>query len=67
MASRRKQGEQRRRNGSHAASSDQSRFRVLKWMPAYLRWYFYAFATTFLRRPSSTVTMRTAQRSERTA
>ncbi len=23
-----------------------SRFRVLKWLPAYLRWYFYAFATT---------------------
>jgi len=33
----------------------QSRFRVLKWLPAYLRWYCYAFATTFLRRPSSTV------------
>jgi len=28
----------------------QSRFRVLKWLPAYLRWYFYAFATTYLRR-----------------
>lgn len=27
----------------------QSRFRVLKWLPAYLRWYFYAFATTYLR------------------
>jgi dolichol-phosphate mannosyltransferase len=28
----------------------QSRFQVLKWLPSYLRWYFYAFATTFLRR-----------------
>ena len=28
-----------------------SRFRVLKWLPAYLRWYGYAFATTLLRRP----------------
>ena len=28
-----------------------SRFRVLSWLPAYLRWYGYAFATTFLRRP----------------
>lgn len=27
-----------------------SRFRVLKWMPAYLRWYFYAFSTTYLFR-----------------
>lgn len=27
-----------------------SRFQVIKWLPAYLRWYGYAFATTFLRR-----------------
>ena len=32
----------------------QSRFRSLRWLPAYLRWYFYAFATTYLRRPPST-------------
>ena len=32
-----------------------SRFRVLKWLPAYLRWYNYAFATTWLRRPPQTV------------
>ncbi len=32
-----------------------SRFRVLKWLPAYLRWYAYAFATTWLRRPPVTV------------
>jgi dolichol-phosphate mannosyltransferase len=38
-----------------------SRFRVLKWLPAYLRWYLYAFATTYLRRPSSTVTMKPAR------
>ena len=35
----------------------QSRFRVLRWLPAYLRWYVYAFATTFLRRPPSSVTL----------
>lgn len=35
-----------------------SRFRVLPWLPAYLRWYRYAFATTFLRRPASTVALR---------
>jgi dolichol-phosphate mannosyltransferase len=32
-----------------------SRFRVLKWLPAYLRWYRYAFATTYLRRPPQSV------------
>jgi len=37
-----------------------SRFRVLKWLPAYLRWYRYAFATTVLRRPPSTVALKTA-------
>jgi dolichol-phosphate mannosyltransferase len=35
-----------------------SRFRVLKWLPAYLRWYRYAFATTYFRRPPRTVVMR---------
>jgi dolichol-phosphate mannosyltransferase len=38
--------------------SGESRFRVLKWLPAYLRWYGYAFATTFLRRPAHTVTLK---------
>src|SRR6478736_6750608 len=32
-----------------------SRFRVLKWPPAYLRWSGYALATTYLRRPPDTV------------
>jgi len=27
-----------------------SRFRVFEWAPAYLRWYLYAYATTYLRR-----------------
>ena len=36
----------------------ESRFRVLKWLPAYLRWYGYAFATTYLRRSASTVAMK---------
>ena len=35
-----------------------SRFRVMRWLPAYLRWYGYAFATTFLRRPPGTVTLK---------
>jgi glycosyltransferase involved in cell wall biosynthesis len=37
----------------------QSRFRVLRWLPAYLRWYFYGFATTYLRRGPDSVTLRT--------
>jgi dolichol-phosphate mannosyltransferase len=39
----------------------QSRFRVLRWLPAYLRWYCYAFATTLLRRPPETVTLKPAR------
>ena len=35
-----------------------SRFKVLKWLPAYLRWFGYAFATTYLRRPSDAVAMK---------
>ena len=35
-----------------------SRFQVIKWLPAYLRWYFYAFATTYLRRSAKTVPLR---------
>jgi dolichol-phosphate mannosyltransferase len=32
-----------------------SRFRVLQWLPSYLRWFAYAFATTYLRRGPGTV------------
>lgn len=35
-----------------------SRFQVIKWLPAYLRWYFYAFATTYLRRAAATVRLK---------
>ena len=35
-----------------------SRFKVLACLPAYLRWFAYAFATTFLRRPADTVAMK---------
>ena len=28
----------------------QSRFHVLRWLPAYLRWYVYAYETTYLRK-----------------
>jgi hypothetical protein len=36
---------------------------VLKWLPAYLRWYVYAFATTFLRRRPASVVLKGAQTS----
>lgn len=32
-----------------------SRFQVIKWLPDYLRWYMYAFATTYFRRPAASV------------
>jgi glycosyltransferase involved in cell wall biosynthesis len=32
-----------------------SRFKVLGWLPAYLRWYFYGFATTILKRSPRSV------------
>jgi dolichol-phosphate mannosyltransferase len=35
-----------------------TRFQVLRWLPAYLRWYGYAFATTFLRRPPRSVALK---------
>lgn len=37
-----------------------SRFRVINWLPAYLRWYGYAFATTFLRAPADSVKLRSS-------
>ena len=37
-----------------------SRFQVLNWVPAYLRWYLYAFATTFLRLSANSVKQRSA-------
>lgn len=39
-----------------------SRFQVIRWLPAYLRWYFYAFATTYLRRPAHTVRLKASPR-----
>jgi dolichol-phosphate mannosyltransferase len=36
----------------------QSNFKVLGWLPAYLKWFFYAFATTYLHKPTSTVPLR---------
>jgi dolichol-phosphate mannosyltransferase len=37
----------------------ESRFRVLKWLPAYLRWYAYAFVTTWFGARPETVKLRT--------
>ncbi len=32
-----------------------SRFQVIRWLPDYLRWYTYAFATAYFRRPAESV------------
>ena len=37
-----------------------SRFKVINWLPAYLRWYGYAFATTFFRLPAESVKLRSS-------
>jgi len=39
-------------------SKGQSRFKVLAWLPAYLRWFFYAFATAWLGKGPETVPVR---------
>jgi dolichol-phosphate mannosyltransferase len=36
----------------------QSRFRVLRWLPQYLQWFGYAFATTWLRRGPRSVKLK---------
>jgi len=36
-------------------AAGQSRFRVLRWIPAYMRWVLYAFGTVYGRRPPSSV------------
>ena len=38
----------------------QSRFRLMRWLPGYLRWYGYAFATTYLLRGPKTVTLKSS-------
>lgn len=42
----------------HERRAGQSRFRVLRWLPQYLRWFLYAFATTYLFRGPATVTLK---------
>ena len=38
-----------------------SRFQVMKWLPTYLHWYFYVFATTYLRQSAKTVRLKSGQ------
>jgi dolichol-phosphate mannosyltransferase len=42
----------------HERVKGTSRFQVIKWLPDYLRWYGYAFATTYLMRPAASVPMK---------
>lgn len=39
----------------HQRVRGRSRFRAIRWLPGYLRWFRYAFATAFLRRGPETV------------
>ena len=39
-------------------SEDTSRFKIFKWLPEYLRWYFYGLATTWLRKSTQEVNKR---------
>jgi dolichol-phosphate mannosyltransferase len=43
------------------AGEGESNFKVLNWLPAYLTWFFYAFATTYMRRPASTVLLKSGE------
>jgi len=41
----------------HERKTGLSRFRVIGWLPAYFRWFKYAFETTYLKRGPEAVPM----------
>jgi dolichol-phosphate mannosyltransferase len=42
----------------HERTKGQSRFKVVRWLPSYFRWFKYAFATTYLMRGPDAVIVR---------
>lgn len=50
----------------HERKAGKSRFRILGWLPQYLRWFFFGFATTWLRCPPKSVLLRNASKSYQT-
>ena len=39
----------------HQRKAGQSRFQIIRWLPQYLKWLFYAMATTYTRRGANSV------------
>ena len=46
----------------HRRERGASHFRLRKWLPHYARWFFYAFATVYLRRPGRSVLLKSGFR-----
>ncbi len=42
----------------HQREKGESHFRLFKWLPYYLRWYFYGFITRYLRKVPETVRLK---------
>jgi glycosyltransferase involved in cell wall biosynthesis len=45
----------------HQRKTGESRFRMVRWLPQYLKWLGYALATTYMRRSPSSVRLRTGE------
>lgn len=46
----------------HQRKAGQSRFQIVRWLPQYLKWLFYALATTYARRSPASVRLMPADK-----